>query len=382
MGTKCIAGVNDLATLLPDIAAQWHPEKNRDVTPQAVQPGSNFRAFWRCEKGHEWSAVVYSRTLGSGCPVCAGKKVVSGVNDLLTLRPEIAKQWHPSKNGYLKPEDVTPFSNRKVWWLCGKGHEWIASIKGRGSGTKSCGCPICSNRKVLPGYNDIASQYPELKSQWHPTKNGKLMPENVVIGSNRKVWWRCENGHEWESAVFTRTNKNVNCPVCTNRIIQAGFNDFATLRPDIAAEWHPTKNGSLLPTEVSLNSKRKVWWRDALGHEWKAALSDRILQGSGCPYCAGRMVLPGFNDLATIEPALAEEWFYPLNHGLTPKDVTAGSRKNVWWKASCGHAWPAPIVRRTVNHSRCPFCYGRGVTKQLKEYEKMYEREMKRLEEK
>ena len=91
------------------------------------------------------------------------------------------------------------------------------------------------------------------------------------------------------------------------------------------------------------------------------------------------MVLPGFNDLATAEPKLAEEWFYPLNHGLTPKDVTAGSRKKVWWKASCGHTWKVPVVSRTVNHTRCPFCYGRGVDKKLREYERMYESEMKLL---
>ena len=309
MGTKCITGVNDLGTLFPEIAAQWHPEKNGDMTPNTVQPGSNFRAFWRCEKGHEW----------------------------------------------------------------------IASINGRGSSKQFCGCPFCSNRKVLSGYNDIASQYPELKLQWHPTKNGKLTPEDVIAGSNKKVWWRCEAGHEWESNVFTRTHRGAGCPVCNNKIIEAGFNDLATIRPDIAAEWHPTKNGKLLPTEVALNSKRKVWWRDSLGHEWKTTLSDRISRGSSCPYCAGRMVLPGFNDLATAEPKLAEEWFYPLNHGLTPKDVTAGSRKKVWWKASCGHAWKVPVVSRTVNHTRCPFCYGRGVDKKLREYERMYESEMKLL---
>jgi hypothetical protein len=376
LGTKCTAGTNDLATLLPEIAAQWHPVKNGDRTPDTVQPGSNFCAYWRCEKGHEWKAKVYSRTLGSGCPICSGKKVVYGTNDLATLRPEIAKQWHSTKNGYLRPEDVTPFSNRKVWWICSREHEWMASINSRGSSTRYGGCPFCSNRRVLSGYNDIGSQYPELKLQWHPTKNGKLTPEEIIAGSKRKVWWICKEGHEWESSVYSRIRGNTDCPVCKNKIIQSGFNDLASLRPDLAAEWHPTKNGSLLPTEVSLYSNRKIWWRDAYGHEWKTTPSDRISRGSGCPYCAGRKVLPGFNDLATVSPELAEEWFYPLNHGLTPKDVTVGCRKVVWWKASCGHAWKAPVARRAVSHSRCPFCYGKCVEKKLQEYEKMYEEEM------
>ncbi|MCK9577663.1 MAG: zinc-ribbon domain-containing protein [Clostridia bacterium] len=104
---KLIKGVNDLATLRPDLALQWHPIKNGTLTPQSVTCGLNVKAWWICSLGHEWEARIADRSKGCGCPICAGQKVLIGYNDLATTNPELAKQWHPIKNGDLKPTNVT-----------------------------------------------------------------------------------------------------------------------------------------------------------------------------------------------------------------------------------------------------------------------------------
>ena len=130
----------------PVLLAQWDRERNGDLTPNDVTYGSHRRVWWRCEKGHSWQAEVKSRTLlGAGCPVCAGKTVVPGVNDLATLRPELAAQWHPERNLPLTPEQVTAGSRRQVWWQCSLGHVWKARVHSR-TGKQRSGCPVCAGR--------------------------------------------------------------------------------------------------------------------------------------------------------------------------------------------------------------------------------------------
>ena len=123
---------------------QWHPDKNEPLTPDTVSRGSSRRVWWRCEKGHEWQAMVKSRVSGCGCPVCANRAIRRGDNDLATTHPGLAGQWHPTKNGGLTPETVSPYSNRKVWWVCERGHPYQAVVAARTM--HSSGCPVCAGR--------------------------------------------------------------------------------------------------------------------------------------------------------------------------------------------------------------------------------------------
>ena len=340
------------------LLAQWDKERNGDLTPRSVSYGSRKKVWWRCDAGHRWEAPVYSRTgSGSGCPYCAGKRVAAGVPTLASEYPELAKQWHPTKNLDLTPDRVSPGTHRKAWWLCEKGHEWQAEIKSRASGT---GCPICTNRKVAAGENDLATTHPGIAAQWHPTKNGSLTPEEVVAGAQKRVWWQCEKGHEWQAEVWSRTVNHAGCPVCAGKQVCAGFNDLATTFPDLAAQWHPTKNGAMTPQSVTPFSNRRAWWICDLGHVYQASIADRASLSSGCPYCAGRKVLAGFNDLATKEPLVAAQWHPTLNGELTPRDVTAGSRKRIWWQCREGHVWKAVVYSRAgPQKADCPVCAGR-----------------------
>lgn len=272
---------------LADLLNQWHPTKNKDLTPAMVSAGSHKKVWWRCERGHEWQSQVRIRLNGGQCPICKNRKITPGENDLATTNPELAEQWHPEKNGELTPDQVFAGGNQKVWWRCKKGHEWQAQIYSRGFG--NFGCPVCAGKVIIPGENDLASTFPDIARAWHPTKNGELTAENVSPYSNRKVWWQCELGHEWETIIAHRAAKGTGCPYCAGRKVLPGFNDLNTKHPNVAAQWHPTLNGELTAEMVTPNSHKKVWWICPLGHVWKSVVYSRTSpkKATGCPVCAG-----------------------------------------------------------------------------------------------
>ena len=207
------------------------------------------------------------------------------LDDSKCIRSDLVKEWHPTKNGDLLPSDVTRGSNKKVWWMCDKGHEWQATINNR---SKNNNCPYCGKRKLLRGYNDLATINPTLAKEWNYAKNGDLKPTDVFPNSNKKAWWICDKGHEWQARIHSRS-RGTKCPICTrfNQHIVKGYNDLSTINPSLAKEWHLTKNGDLKPNDISLYSNQKVWWQCNKGHEWQAVVNNRN-KGNGCPYCSGR----------------------------------------------------------------------------------------------
>ena len=376
-GAQVQAGVNDLATVRPDLAAQWHPTRNGELTPGQVTVGSGHAVWWQreCVPGgipHQWRAAVASQTASGGCHVCSGRKIQVGVNDLATVRPDLAAQWHPTRNGELTPTKVTRSSSRTAWWQheCAPGkapHEWKDSVAHR---TWDRGCPLCSGRKIQVGVNDLATVCPDLAAEWHPTRNGEFTSAMVTRSSMREAWWQreCVPGkapHEWKSTIANRSSGH-GCAVCNGRQIQLGVNDLATVCPDLAAEWHPTRNGELTPAMVTRSSMREAWWqRECVPgkppHEWRAPVNHRS-NGSECAVCHGLQVQVGVNDLATVRPDLAAEWHPIFNGDLSPDQITAGAGRKVWWSRTCdatkpAHAWQAQISSRSGGGG-CAVCHG------------------------
>ena len=284
-GRKAWKGFNDLATKFPDIASQadgWEPSE--------FVPGSNTKQKWKCAEGHTWKAVIAKRTgEGTGCPYCAGRKVWKGFNDLATKFPEIASEadgWDPSEVSYGIGKNVS--------WLCQLGHSYKATINSRTN--VGSGCPYCSGNRVLNGFNDLKTKFPEIAAEadgWDPT--------TVTSGTNKKGRWLCKEGHRYSSAISSRTSQGTGCPICANKKVQAGVNDLATTHPDLAKSadgWDPTT--------VTYGSTRKVGWLCSEGHSFMAAVARRS-QGSGCPYCSNTTALRGFNDLATVCPEIAKK---------------------------------------------------------------------------
>ncbi|MBO5454239.1 MAG: hypothetical protein J6A69_09810 [Clostridia bacterium] len=485
-GRYAVKGENDLQTVNPTLAREWNYEKNNGLTPMDVLPNSNKKAWWKCNKGHEWQASISNRNIGNGCPCCAGQMILKGYNDLQTINPTLAEEWNYEKNNGLTPVDVMPNSGQKVWWKCNKGHEWQAVIASRNN---EHGCPVCNSERktsfpeyalvyylkeygldVMHSYREqgyeldiyipskkIAIEYdgylwhkniikkdleknykckkdgivlyrireglaslsdssidyviqrnqkdlskilaevlcrivgtdvdvdlerdtiaienlrvytekgksilfsnPKVATEWNYERNGNLKPEHFPANSNKKVWWKCNEGHEWQATIVNR-NKGRKCPYCAGKKILESYNDLQTVNPSLAEEWNYEKNNGLTPSDVLPNSNKKVWWKCSQGHEWQTTVAHRN-SGRGCPYCTHQKVLKGNNDLKIVNSNLAEEWNYEKNNELTPLDVLPNSNKKVWWKCGKGHEWQALIADRN-NGRGCPYCTGKKVLK-------------------
>lgn len=359
-----------LAEKRPDLAKEWNYEKNGNLRPEDVTVNSHKKVWWKLPydvpmdyevkklRGKhfefEWMAIIHSRQKCS-CPFLSGRAIFSGFNDLQTVNPMLAKQWNYVKNKDLKPTQVTANSGLKVWWclpyddpITGKhfDFEWTDSIAHRNSGR---GCPYLSGQAVWEGFNDLKTINPKLAAQWHPTKNGNLKPTQVTANTERKVWWlfsyddpitRKHFDFEWQASILNRNSGRSNCPYLSGKLVLEGFNDPQTINPELAAQWHPNKNGDLKPTQVSVSTIKKVWWLfpyddpvtgNHYNFEWQASISSRNNRGTCCPYLSGKKVFTGFNDLSTINPKVASQWHPTKNGNLKPTQVPANSNKKVWW---------------------------------------------------
>ena len=184
---------NSLATVHPELIVEWS-DRNLPLTPDSITFGSNKKVWWKGACGHEWETSVKARSNCEKCPICSGARVVAGINDLSTLKPELASEW--SEENEIKPTEVSIGSHKKVIWKCKLGHEWIATVKSRT--INRTGCPYCSHNKVLAGFNDLATLFPEVADEWSD-KNEKK-PTEVMAFANSKAWWKCKTcGYEWNT---------------------------------------------------------------------------------------------------------------------------------------------------------------------------------------
>lgn len=272
-----------------DLLEQWDYEKNDSISPDTSTYGSTQTAHWLCDKGHSWTATINSRTRGSGCPYCSGRLPILGETDLATTHPSLALEWHPTKNGSKTPEMVKAGTHQKAWWLCPScKFEWETDISSRGiTGT---GCPECAKRTISKARRTPSSgqslyiKYPQISAEWDYIKNDPLTPHDVSYRSHQIVFWTCEKGHSWKSSISNRT-RGWGCPYCGNKKVEQGFNDLATLNPELAKEWHPTKNGMLTASDVLPSSSKRIWWIcSTCGHEWSSTINNRTKRG--CPRCS------------------------------------------------------------------------------------------------
>ena len=364
-GFAVIAGWNDLATLEPELAAQL---VDPSIGP-TVTRSSGRSVLWFCEGTPEvphprrdWSATVHTRSSGNGCAACAGREVIVGWNDLATVSPELAAQLvDPSI-----AQTVTRSSGRSVLWFC-EGtpevphprREWSATVNGRAYGS---GCAASAGQEVIVGWNDLATLEPELSAQLVDPGIG----QTVTRSSGRSVLWFCEGTpevphprREWTAVVASRSSGN-GCAACGGKEVIVGWNDLATLEPELAAQ---LVDPSIAQT-VTRSSGRSVLWfcegTPEVPHprrEWSAPVAGRS-SGHGCAACWGQVVIVGWNDLATTEPELAAQLVDP-SIGQT---VTRSSGRSVLWfcegTPEVPHArreWSALVRNRTWGNG-CAAC--------------------------
>lgn len=366
-------GYNDLATTNPEMLSIWDYNKNT-ISPETVTAGSQKKIWWVCAQNHHWEKKIVQQVKYNFCPICEGRKLETGENDLATTHPELAREWCFEKNACL-PTQVTRTCDEYVWWKCAEcGFLWKQRVNARvHAGT---GCPQCGYSKkmqktieqnVVKNKNDLKSRFPEIADEWDYEKNGNLNPARISFGSNKKVWWICKNGHHFEAWITDRTGKRkTGCPYCARK---RKLVNLAQSNPELIKEWNYQKNYPNKPEEFPPSSRKRVSWICAKGHEYDAVIRERAKDdGTGCPYCCNKKVLAGFNDLLTKRPDIASEWHPTLNGDLLPSMVVAGSGKKVWWKCKeCGHEWQREVVARTSKtNAGCPSCALRKRGKEIR----------------
>ena len=406
-------GINDLKTKCPEIAKEWNYEKNT-IKPDEISFCSGKKVWWKCEKGHSYEASVGNRIKGTGCPYCAGQKVLKGYNDLLSQYSEIAKEWDYERN-HINPDEITAKSGKKVWWICSKGHSWKSVVANR-TKNGNRGCPTCANRILLKGFNDLATTNPNLIKEWDYERN-KIRPYEVIAGSTKKVWWKCEKGHSWKAAIVSRT-KNHFCPIC-NSSKQTSISEKAIVYYLKKANIEVVENYKINKKEIDIYIPSLNIGIEYDGQYYHRSMQKDLSKNKLCNSLGIKLIrirepeLPKldstsvdfvidslssdhsymnkiiikllkylkinnidvdvereFNEIYSLYqkgekresiilgfPNLIEEWDYDKN-SILPEQVSKGTHLSVWWKCKkCNYSWKAKVYTR-CNGSGCPNCAG------------------------
>lgn len=249
-----------LSIASPTIAAEWHDEKNATLKPSDFTVGSSQKVWWRCRANplHEWRAAVSSRLQkGTGCPFCTGQKT-HPADSLAARFPDVTAKWHPTKNTPLSAEEVSPGSQRKIYWRCLKdsSHEWVAMVFLEVK--RGAGCPYCSGQRLV-AKRSLAALRPEIAVEWNSERNGKLTPNDVSAGSGRVVWWRCSRNrsHVWQSSVKNRTALGSGCVVCGSGWTVPAIRGFVDSLKDHLAAFTPAELYVLFQQNGLLSGDRK-----------------------------------------------------------------------------------------------------------------------------
>ena len=402
----------------PEIAMEWDFVKNLK-TPIDYGSKSAEKVWWLCSKGHSYDGVIHRRTIrGNGCPYCSGHRVWPGFNDLQTTHPKIAEQWHPTLNGDKNPTQYSKGSMEVVWWLCPKGHAYKKDINAK---KESNDCPYCTHRETIPGETDLATTNPEIAQEWDYEKNYPLKPTDVFAKSDKKVWWRCPQGHSYRAGIHHRTTDKTGCPECAkeNKVsfpekmiyfylskqfknIEENYNgglpsnaNIDIYLPDYkigieydGAHWHkdpakdlkknanckslgiclirirekgcPILNSSSLDYYVESDDYLAVLkcLKDALYKIAEIKFDYSFDLAKDSPLIDKLIFNKTKENTIANYPHLLEEWDYEKNGNIDPRFISSGSDRKYFWKCSKGHSWKtSPLIRK--RGSECPYCTNR-----------------------
>lgn len=336
--------------------SETHPELCLEISqgdPTKYSAGSDQKFEWVCLRKHKWVASIGNRALrGTGCPECANVNRNPNYGSLLSRDfPSIAAEafgWDPS--------EVSSNSKIKRIWKCSREHEYVSTPQDRTK--RNSGCPYCSGRKILSGFNDLATVAPNVASELIHDD-----PSTISAYSNKKFKFRCPQGHEYEASTYNRVRNHSACGYCSGLKALAGFNDLATTHPELASQAYGWD-----PSSVRAGTHKKLTWRCSFGHIFTASGEARLIEsGNGCRVCGRQQLLKGFNDLATTHPEIASqayEW--------DPTNYVSGSNSKLKWKCPFDHIYEASINARTntkkgklraAKGTECPICAGKKVLK-------------------
>ena len=340
----------------PELAAQWHPTKNDDLTPNDFTTGSGKKVWWKCVKynTHEWEATIASRAIGNnGCPICAGQKVLKGFNDLATLKPYISQQWHSDKNGELTPEMFTVGSSKKVWWKCTRGHEWQSKISHRVNGSN---CPDCWKRNqtsfpeqaiyfyMKKSFSDTLSRY---------KYNDKVEIDIFIPSLNIGIEY---DGFYYHNEKFIANNKKEKYLVgeginflrikeSRNNLESSYLNENVIFCSNKPSDFQLTQVIKICFDYIYTNIIFTPYITDIDVERDRARIYDTYIEGEAK------------ESLSAKHPELSAQWHPTKNLSIKPDMLRPGTNKKVWWICEKEHEWQATINSR-VQGSGCPDCAG------------------------
>lgn len=334
----------------PELKERYAPENTTAFEDHSLSDQTV--AVWVCENGHHFqNTFEYINASGFNCPICSGRLVIHGVNDLKTLYPQIATMYDESRNE-LKSSEISPrSSDSSTWWVCEKGHHFqrTVAIHIRIGGK----CPVCTGKIMQTGVNDLLTTYPQIKDIWDYSANDKR-PEDI-FNTNHDAWnFKCDKGHHYMATVDQLKNNNFKCLICTNIILDPESNSLQALNPQLTAEW---ADPGITANHVKITSSYPALWKcPKCGGIYKCPVKDRKVNDDSCPYCRNDELLRGFNDLMSTNPDLAEEWASDAN-GFGPEKVMRNYLDMAFWKCpKCHGVYRYPINERKVGDAFCPYC--------------------------
>ncbi|WP_285769118.1 zinc-ribbon domain-containing protein [Peribacillus sp. SI8-4] len=347
---------NNILQKSPEIAAQWHPTKNGTLKPEYFPSGSHEKVWWLGKCGHEWQAVIRSRTKkdGYGCPYCRNL-YANETNSLESLNPEMLKFWDFDKNNAdeIYPSGIVPSSPKEAWWKCSKGHSFKSGIRVR-LASRHEGCPYCIGRKVSKE-NSLGTKRPWALQYWDFEKNNKN-PYEFTAKSESDVFWRCKKcNHTWQEQIHNiERRKSFKCPSCEIKDIQPripcdGHPDkLLTDYPIFFKEWHFEKNKDLNINTILCGSKESAWWKCNEGHEWYKEINRRTKRFKDCPRCYSKTII---KNPILRNKKLMRYWDFESNV-YAPSDIGIYSTLRLHWKCEKNHRW----IQSPDTLVSCPEC--------------------------
>ena len=268
-----------------------------------------------------------------------------------------------------------------------------------------------------------------LIDQWDFDKNKDLNPDNITLGSDKKVWWKCKLGHSFQQKVNSRAKNIGGCPICykesqtsfyeqalyfylkqattcKHRYSDLGF-ELDLFLPDLkigieydGEYWHRNKTFEIKKNKCEelgmkfiaveenyhLNCPSIDEEKNSITINANPSMNFSFIIEKICSFCRLPLIETDLkedsisiynnyivsrkeNNLLTQFPQIAKEWDYEKNLDLRPEMFYPKSGKNVWWKCEKGHSWKAAIDSRTKRGHNCPYCCNQ---KKLKGFNDLY----------
>ena len=363
-GKKAIIGKNDLQTINPMLAREWHPVKNGTLNPTNMMSTSKRKIWWICKEGHEWEATIDSRSKGHGCPYCSGRYAVIGVNDLLTLRPDIAKLWHPTKNNNITPDVVTVSSGTKHWWLGECGHEWQTRVSHMCSKNSLEICPICNGQKRTSFPEQAIYYYAKTIFEDAISRYGAHKKELDIYIPSLQI------GIEYDGLLY-HTDKTIKKELEKNRFFQEREINIFRIKERVEVEtilegqtvfYRPWDKYKRLNFAIEL-----LFNAIAIKCEINLPELDIDIERDNSKILNLFVKKRKSNGFAAKHTNLLKEWHPSKNGNLNPWYIAEKSNHKFWWMCEKGHEWFVSLNDRVCKKTGCPIC---SKLKQVETYRK------------